>query len=339
MKTGRQPWIMIALAVVALSVHGQSFSLYSASNSPSANIFSVDAGAVQPSIEMKDVPLSAGITRLAKQAGVNVTLDERVSDWWGVEDSEGHRFHEPILNFTWTNLTARQALFRLLQENHLSLDVNPITKVAYVVFMKDEFNASVVPEGPGRGTNSIPLVQFEGVPFTIALENLGRQGLFNYILDPYLRYGEMDDNGNIQEEPIVNIRRTHTTAEDVFLDVCAQCHLRVVWDTNAGVIFVRMGNHEVNRVDPDIYKDDTNKMPLIEFHNDRVSEILTTLAKGASMKCMLSPRINAERLEQRITFRWEDITAGQAFAAVCEDCDLEVSKYPIGGVIKVEPAD
>src|SRR5580692_284947 len=213
MKTGRQPWIMIALAAVALSVHSQSFSLYSASNSPSANIFSVDAGAVQPSIEMKDVPLSAGIARLAKQAGVNVTIDERVSDWWDVEDSEGHRFHEPVLNFTWTNLTAKAALFRLLQENHLSLEVNPITKVAYVVFMKDEFNASVVPESPGRGTNLIPLIQFQDVPLMIALENLARQGHINYVLDPYL-YGEMDDYGNTREEPIVTLRRKNITAED-----------------------------------------------------------------------------------------------------------------------------
>jgi hypothetical protein len=244
-----------------------------------------------------------------------------------------------VLNFTWTNLTAKAALFRLLQENHLSLEVNPMTQVAYVVFMRDEYNASVVDEGPGSGTNLIPLIQFEDVPLTIALENLGRQGLFNYILDPYLRYGEMDDYGNTQEEPVVNIRRKHTTADDVFLDVCAQCHLQVVQDTNAGVIFVRMRNHEVNHVDPDIYKGDTNKMPLVEFRNDRVSDILAALARGASMKCMLSPRISAERLEQRITFRWEDITAGQAFAAVCEDCDLEVSKYPIAGVLKVEPAD
>ena len=222
MKSGWQQWIIIALTVVALSAHAQSFSLYSASNSPASNIFSTVADPVQPLIEMKNVPLSAGIARLAKQAGVNVTIDERVSDWWDVEDSKGHRFHEPLLNFTWTNLTAKAALFRLLQENHLSLEVNPITQVAYVVFMKDEFNTSVVPEGPGSGTNFIPLIQFEDVPLTIALENLGRQGLFNYILDPYLRYGDIiDDNGNTQEEPTVNIRRTHTTAEDVFLDICA----------------------------------------------------------------------------------------------------------------------
>ena len=237
MKPGWQQWMAIALTAAALSANGQSFSLYSASNSSVSNIFSTSADPVQPSIEMKNVPLDKGIAQLAKQAGVDVTIDESVSDWWGVEDSEGHRFHEPLLNFTWTNVTAKAALFRLLQENHLSLEVNPTSKVAYVAFMKDEFNASVVPESPGRGTNLIPLIEFQDVPITIALENLARQGHINYVLDPYLAYGEMDDYGNTREEPIVTLRRKNITAEDALLDVCAKYYLQVVRDLRTSALF------------------------------------------------------------------------------------------------------
>src|ERR1700761_1698811 len=114
MKSGWQQCFIAIMATVALSGRGQSFALYSASNSTSTNTFSVNAGAVQPLIEMRNVPLDKGIEQLAKQAGVSITVDQRVSDWWNWEDSEGHRFHEPILNFSWTNLTANEALFRLL---------------------------------------------------------------------------------------------------------------------------------------------------------------------------------------------------------------------------------
>jgi hypothetical protein len=43
--------------------------------------------------------------------------------------------------------------------------------------------------------------------------------------------------------------------------------------------------------------------------------------------------------EPQISFRWENITASQAFAAICENYDLDVIKYPESGIIRVEPAD
>ncbi len=138
MKSGWQQFFMAILATLALSVHGQSFSLYSVSNSASTNIFSANTGAVQSSIEMKNTLLGTGISRLSKQANVNLPLDQQVSDWWGVTDSQGRHVHEPVLNFSWTNLTAREALFRVLQEHRLVIDVNPITKSAQVSFMQED---------------------------------------------------------------------------------------------------------------------------------------------------------------------------------------------------------
>lgn len=339
MNSGRQILAIVGLGMAVLFAagkfaSGQSFSLYSASNAIPINPLEANAEVVRPSIEMKNVPLSAGITQLAKQAGVNLAIDEQVSNWWAEKDIHGRILHQSLLNFSWTNLTAKDALFRLLQEYHLNLEVKPGAQIAQVTFMKDEFNGFAESESFG-GTNLIPLFDFQDVPITVVLENLAMSARINYIIDPYLGY---DDYGT---EPAVSVRRKNITAENMFLDVCSKYHLSVITDTNTGVVFIRKQEHDVNFVEADVYKKDTNLIPMIEFKSTLLSEALEALAKQASMKCLLGARVDIDSggHELRINVNWEDLTAAQAFAAICENYDLEITKYPVSGMIEVKPAD
>ena len=59
---------------------------------------------------------------------------------------------------------------------------------------------------------SIPLIQFQDVPITTAIENLARQAGINYLIDPKIGYGQPDQNGQIKPEPTLSIRWENVTA-------------------------------------------------------------------------------------------------------------------------------
>ena len=62
------------------------------------------------------------------------------------------------------------------------------------------------------GPASIPLIQFQDVPITTAIENLARQAGINYLLDPKIGYGQPDANGLVKPEPTLSIRWENITA-------------------------------------------------------------------------------------------------------------------------------
>lgn len=59
----------------------------------------------------------------------------------------------------------------------------------------------------------IPLIQFQDVALSTAIENLGRQAGLNYILDPKVPYGQPDATGKIAPQPNISIRWENLTAE------------------------------------------------------------------------------------------------------------------------------
>ena len=73
--------------------------------------------------------------------------------------------------------------------------------------------ANPQPSGPP----SIPLIQFQDVPITTAIENLARQAGINYLIDPKIGYGQPDQNGQIKAEPTLSIRWENVTAEQALM--------------------------------------------------------------------------------------------------------------------------
>ncbi len=73
--------------------------------------------------------------------------------------------------------------------------------------------ASPQPSAPA----SIPLIQFQDVPITTAIENLARQAGINYLIDPKVGYGQPDQNGQIKPEPTLSIRWENVTAEQALM--------------------------------------------------------------------------------------------------------------------------
>ena len=80
-----------------------------------------------PEIKFQDVPLTAAIDALARQAGINYLLDPKIA--YGQTDANGHVNVEPTLSIRWENITAEHALLALLDNYGLQLVEDPKIKI------------------------------------------------------------------------------------------------------------------------------------------------------------------------------------------------------------------
>ncbi len=84
-------------------------------------------------------------------------------------------------------------------------------------------------------STSIPLIQFQDVPLTTAIENLARQAEINYLLDPKITYGQPDANGQIKAEPNLSIRWENITAEHALVALLDNYGLQLVADVKTKI--------------------------------------------------------------------------------------------------------
>jgi len=76
----------------------------------------------------------------------------------------------------------------------------------------------------------IPLIQFQDVPLTTAIDNLARQAGINYILDPKVGYGQPDERGTVKVQPNISIRWENLTAAQALNALIATYGLQLVED-------------------------------------------------------------------------------------------------------------
>ena len=98
-----------------------------------------------------------------------------------------------------------------------------------------EPSASPATNAPAVPVASIPLIQFQDVPLTTAIENLARQAGINYLLDPKIGYGQPDQNGQIKAEPTLSIRWENVTAEQALLALLDNYNLQLIQDKNTHI--------------------------------------------------------------------------------------------------------
>lgn len=77
---------------------------------------------------------------------------------------------------------------------------------------------------------TIPLIQFQEVPITTAVDNLARQAGINYLLDPRIGYGQPDQNGVVKAEPVLSIRWENITAQHALMALLDNYGMQIVED-------------------------------------------------------------------------------------------------------------
>jgi len=81
----------------------------------------------------------------------------------------------------------------------------------------------------------IPLIQFQDVALTTAIENLARQAGLNYILDPRVTFGQPEASGKPAPQPNINLRWENLTAEQALMALLTTYNLQLVEDPKTKV--------------------------------------------------------------------------------------------------------
>ncbi|HTB85169.1 MAG TPA: hypothetical protein VK742_16105 [Candidatus Sulfotelmatobacter sp.] len=191
-----------------------------------------------PVIQFHDVPLHTAIENFARVAKINYQIDPRLSQWWETPDIDGAITHEPILSIYWTNLTAREALLDVLNNYNLVLAEDPLTSVARITYTNQTVDPGDV-RLLGDDKIIIPLIQFEHVPITTALENFGRAANISYVLDPAIGYGMPDKQGKLKVEPAVSIRWENVTGKQAFIAICENYDLIITKGTRPDMVLIK----------------------------------------------------------------------------------------------------
>ncbi len=87
----------------------------------------------------------------------------------------------------------------------------------------------------GSPSPILPLIQFEDVPLTTAIENLARQEGLNYILDPKVGYGQPDEQGQIRTQPNISFRWENLTARRALFALLDTYGLIWIEDAQLGI--------------------------------------------------------------------------------------------------------
>lgn len=142
---------------------------------------------VIPLIVMDDVPLLDAIKNLARQAGINYIIDPRLTP--AFVGADGKSVREPTVTARWENLTANEALTRLLTEREIRLVEDPDTTITRITRSKATrppggIDLTTNAANAGNGTNAvIPLVVMDEVPLEDAVRLLAKQAHLNVVFE------------------------------------------------------------------------------------------------------------------------------------------------------------
>jgi hypothetical protein len=181
-----------------------------------------------PLIQMENVPLVDAIKNLARQSDLNFILDPKLSSpWLGAQGKSG-----PATSVTvrWENLSAEEALQKLLKEHGLEMVSNPATSIARIAFTNQA--VTPLPVGTlGGSTNPIlPLVSMTEVPLNVAIKNLAARAHLRLAMDESLLVPSGQPAGRPFLSPTVSVRWQNVTARQALAALLDNYDLLLVED-------------------------------------------------------------------------------------------------------------
>ncbi len=188
-------------------------------------------------IQFEDVPIKMAIGTLAGVAKINYLLDPQYTN--SFVKTDGSTVPEPTITVNLTNLTAMQALTKILKEHNLSLVEDPVTSIAEIKVtnrISNPVDATLLDSG-ANGT--IPVISFYDVPLDEALKNLVQRANVTASLDPKLSDSFDPATHRVVQLPTVYVRWENVTARQAIIALCKNYNLTIVKDQATGVIRIK----------------------------------------------------------------------------------------------------
>ena len=213
------------------------------------------------------------------------------------------------------------------------------------------------PAAKCQSANVIPLIQFNNVPITAAIQNLARQANLNYIIDPKLSGLSNDVHGNVIREPDVTFTWTNMSASDALSRLLKEHNRVMVQDKFTTVTLITGTNHVAHAVDASLLVSTNAAVPVFRFDMVPLDQALKSLIEHDHLNVALDPKITTDADPPRhklnvlslasiswgemptVSFRWENLTAKQALVALCEAYDLVIVKDAATGAVSIKPRE
>lgn len=292
---------------------------------------------VIPLIQMRDVSIRITIENLARQAGINFLLDPRLMQRW-------INSKEPTVTFRLENVTARDALQRLLPLHHIGLIEDPASNIAFVV-PADQVSKNSFPSpakriaGASPDTNILPLVSFSDVPITMAIYHLAKQAGLNYLIDP-----QLCRLWTYYPEPMLTFRMENVTAWNMLNRLLNIRNLILEEGPVSHVARITFSDEPLPDVDASPLNLQTNDtiVPVIELKDVPLDVALESLVRQSGLNAVLDPRLkdysDPQNPPPHSSVRWTNLTAKQAIVALCENYDLTIVKDNVG-TLQIKPRE
>lgn len=207
---------------------------------PSANGQAASTSAatnIIPLIKMHQVPIGTAIGNLARDAGVNYLIDQRLFQNW--VDTR-----EPAVTCKLQNIAARDALQQVLTVHKLALVENPFTGVARITSEDQPVNAentnllnSMVAAVLASDTNAIiPVIECSDVPLDVVLEYLVKQ--CGIKCDYSSRLQDDDVSPWFASMPSISLRWKKITAIQALFALCENYNLTITRNDATGTLHI-----------------------------------------------------------------------------------------------------
>jgi hypothetical protein len=169
----------------------------------------------------------------------------------------------------------------------------------------------------------LPIVTIDNVPLTDAIRALTRMAGVNHILDPHLSDSDKD--------LLVNVRWTNITAESAADKLFKIHRLQGVYSPATKVMRVASAKENIQPVRTNNVFSATNDLiPVLAVKGIALNELIRSLSVRARIKVVMDPEMllpasgspGKKLRECEVSLHWENLTAGQAMAALLDNYDL-----------------
>jgi len=195
-----------------------------------------------------------------------------------------------------------------------------------------------------QSADNVPVIDFQDVPITTAIENLARMADLNYIIDPKLF---MAADGTLKPEPTLTLRWENHTAADALARVLKENHLCMTTNNFTTVVRIAGAKTTSPTVDAKLPGSDTNGViPMIKFSDVPLGLALKSLINQAHLAIVLDPGVFGEESPQppgykrvrapMVSVSWHHLTAQQAIVELCENYELSLVKDEMTGVLVIQ---
>ena len=184
-------------------------------------------------------------------------------------------------------------------------------------------------EQPRKPQPSIPLIQMQEVPLSVAIENLARQAEINLTIDPKV---------TAQSSTPVNIRWENLTAKGALDRLLKERGLFMVENPQTSVLKITVTNSPPRVFAKELLDSSKDVIPLIRMSDVPLEAALANLARQAKVELKLDGELSDAPTpggQIVVSVSFKNLTASQALAAICDVYDLQITKSGQAGAWRI----